>query len=90
MMMMWILLKPDAAISACSRSRLVQVDINFGMSQGPTSSIANCFPTVNKSHRLFCNEGHGAQGIGLELHRRLLESWTFTTDRTGTLTGGPC
>lgn len=87
--MMGVLFEPDATVSARTRAGLIQVNINFRVSQGPSSTIADCLPSLHEPYGFLCNELHRAKWVWLEAHCSLLESWSRTWSGTRTLACRP-
>jgi len=88
--MMGFLFKPNATIAASTRSRPIQINVNFWMTQWASSSITNCFSSMHKPYWFFSNEFHCGQWIWLKVYCCLFKSWTGTKAWTRRLTCRPC
>jgi len=67
-------LESDSTVSAWLGTRFVQVYIDFRVTEGATSTITRNYPGVGEPNGLPINHFHGAQRLGLELHRSLLKA----------------
>jgi len=83
------LFEPDATVSACTRTWLIQVYVNFWMTQGTSATVANRFPPLHESYRFLRDELHRAQWVRLEVHCSLFESWSRSRPWTRTLARRP-
>jgi len=63
--MMRILFVSEPAITARSRSRFVQVNVDFWMSQRPRSTVTDGLAAVNEADWLVREELHRTEWIGL-------------------------
>ena len=89
MMVMRVLLEPNATVSACTRSGLIQVEVNLGMTQRSSSSIANGLSALHNPDGFLRNHCHSTRRVRLEVHIRLFESRTSPRTRTRLLIRRP-
>jgi len=89
-MVMWSLLESESAVAAWTWAWFIEVDVNFGVTEWPSSAITNCLSSIHYPHGFTGDHFHGAQRRRLKFHHRLFESWTFRCNRPWTLRSRPC
>jgi len=67
-------LEPKATICARVSAWLVEVDEDFGVTKWSATSVASCDSGFGQTDWLFGDHIHCAEGLGLEMHGRLLEA----------------
>lgn len=82
-------LESNSAVCAGVSTGLVQVDEDFRVSKGASTSVASSYPGVREADRFILDHLHCAQRIRLKLHSCLLKPRAGVNIWPGPLAGGP-
>jgi len=83
------LFEPQSTVSARTRSRLIQIDVDLGVPKRSASTVTYSLATVNYADGFLCYQLHRADRVRLQFHRGLFESWTGALCRSRSLTSRP-
>jgi len=85
--MMVRLLETETAVTAWTRTWLIQIDVYLGVPQCPSPAVADRLAAINHVDGDVVDECHGTEGIWLELHGCLLKSGAAGGCGAGLLVG---